>query len=377
MKLLKMFGIILITILIIITILVFYAKYSLDNIDDKGNLESIIDKETNKFIGEGNSLGIVVGIIKQREVYIKGYGTIKRDEHIKPDSSTIFELASTSKLFTTSTIQILLDKNEVDINETLDSIFNNKIELPDIAKNTTLEHLATHTSGFPSLPNSFLDKMKDSTNPYKDLVTQDIYDYLAHCEGKKSEGSFEYSNFGMGLLGHIIELKTKMGYEHSVKELLLKPLEMNNTFVTIDSLNQAKIAQGYNENNQEAPIWIDNVLTGAGSFLSNGEDMIKFLKANLSEDNSTLSKTLIKSHRVSNNNKIGLGWIYPDWLDRFMGNKHVIWHNGMAGGYASFIAIDKVNNYGIVVLSNKSQDVTYLGKRLARFVRTQSWKESN
>lgn len=375
MKILKMIGIVLVIIVIIFILLISYAKYRLDNIKDKGDLAKLVDTEAEKFIDEGKSNGLVIGIVKNGQVYLKGYGTIKKGESIVPDSKTIFELASTSKLFTTSTLQILSDNNLINMDERIQDVLNDKITLPKVAQNTTLIHLATHTSGFPALPNTFLIKMTDTTNPYKDLVTQDIYDYLIQSEGKKPEGKFEYSNFGMGLLGHLLEIKTNKNYEQLVKETLLSPLEMNNTFITIDSLRNYNIAQGYNENDQPTPIWIDNVLTGAGSFLSNGEDMIKFIKANLKEDDSSLSNSLIKSQKKVNNCDNGLGWLFPDFFDRFMGEKNIVWHNGMAGGYSSYIAIDRINNFGIIVLSNKSIDVTLFGMTLARYTRTQSWKK--
>ncbi len=377
MKFLKIFGTIIVVLIIILIILFLFTKYRIDNIKDKGDLAKLIDFEAQKFVDNGNSNGIIVGVVKNGDIYIKGYGTIKKGENILPDSSTIFELASTSKLFTTSVLQILSDKNEMNKHETLSSVFKNQISIPDVAKNTTLENLATHTSGFPSIPNSFLKKMTDTTNPYKGLETQDIYEYLINCEGKNKEGTFEYSNFGMGLLGHILELKTGKKYEQIVQEQLLTTLGMRSTFITVDSHYQSRISQGYNEHDQPTPIWIDNVLTGAGSFLSSGEDMVKFIKANLYEDYSPISKSLINSQKKIENTDNGLGWLYTDWMDKFMGNENIIWHNGMAGGYASFIAIDSVNKYGIVVLSNKSYDVTYLGMKLAYYTKTQSWKNKN
>jgi serine-type D-Ala-D-Ala carboxypeptidase/endopeptidase len=216
--------------------------------------------------------------------------------------------------------------------------------------------------------------MQDEKNPYKDLVTQDIYDYLKTCEGKQPDGRFEYSNFGMGLLGHLLELKSGVKYEQLVKDKLLKKLEMNNTFVTIDSVNKSKIIQGYDENGNAAPVWIDHVLTGAGSFLSNGSDMLKYLKANLKDDATPISKSLIATHEQQLNGESGLGWLLPSDMDKALGNKDIVWHNGMAGAYASFIAIDKKNNYGLFILSNKSIDVTELGMKLTTTIRTQSWK---
>ncbi len=90
--------------------------------------------------------------------------------------------------------------------------------------------------------------MTDETNPYKSLTKKDIYDYLKTCTGKQVDGTFEYSNFGMGLLGHLLEVKTNTSYEALVKQRLLNELGMNATFVTVDSTNQNMVAQGYDEN---------------------------------------------------------------------------------------------------------------------------------
>lgn len=375
MKAMKIIGIIVLILTAIVAGIYFYIKYKANNIEDRKNLESTIDTQANKYISEGNSFGLIVGIVKNGKVFIKGYGSTEKGKNILPDSLTTFELASTSKLFTTSTLQILADEGVLNLDDKIQTILGEKVKLPLSAQNTTLRHLATHLSGFPSLPESFIAKMNDETNPYKDLITQDIYDYLKNCEGKQKEGTFVYSNFGMGLLGHLLEFKTGVKYEQLVKEKLLNPIGMNQTFVTIDSNNKAKIIQGFDENGNQAPIWEDKVLTGAGSFLSNGNDMLKFIKANLNDKETIISKPLLATHIQQLNGETGLGWILPSSTDKLLGNKNIVWHNGMAGGYASFLAIDKVNNYGLFVLSNKAVDVTKLGMKLTINVRTQSWKE--
>lgn len=375
MKVLKIIGIVILTLTVIIAGLYFYIKYKNSNIEDKKNLEASIDNQVNKYISDENSFGLVVGVFKNGRVYLKGYGTTEKGKEILPDSSTTFELASTSKLFTTSTLQILVDEGLLNLDDKIQTILGEKVKLPLTAQNTTLRHLAAHLSGFPSLPNSFIAKMNDETNPYKDLITQDIYDYLKNCEGKQNDGTFEYSNFGMGLLGHLLELKTGIKYEQLVKQKLLIPISMNQTFVTIDSLNKLNIIEGFDENGNQAPIWEDKVLTGAGSFLSNGTDMMKFIKANLNDNETSISKSLLVTHNQQLDGETGLGWILPSSADKLLGNKNIVWHNGMAGAYSSFIVIDKINKFGIFVLSNKAVDVTKLAMKLTINIRTQSWKE--
>ena len=63
----------------------------------------------------------------------------------------------------------------------------------------------------------------------------------------------------------------------------------------------------------------------------------------------------------------------PTFIDRFVGNQSVVWHNVMVGGYATYVSIDTKVKTGIVILSNNAVDVTMLGMMLTRQVRTQSW----
>lgn len=375
MKAIKIIGIVILGVIAIVFGLYLYIKYKSNHVADKKNLEASIEKQANQYIQQGNSIGLVIGIVKNGKTFIKGYGSIHKEKLISPDSLSIFELASTSKLFTTSTFQLLVDEGQLKLDDKIQTILTDNVKIASSGQNTTLLHLATHLSGFPSLPNSFIAKMNDEKSPYKDLVTQDIYDYLRTCEGKQPEGTFEYSNFGMGLLGHLLELKSGMKYEKLVTEKLLVPLKMKNTFVTIDSTHKSNIVQGYDENGNPSPIWTDNCLTGAGSFLSNASDMIKFIKSNLKENETPISTSLIQTHKRQLNGETGLGWILPSTADKLLGNKDIVWHNGMAGGYSSFLAIDKPNDYGVIILSNKAIDASTFGMKMVRIIRTQSWKE--
>jgi CubicO group peptidase (beta-lactamase class C family) len=372
---LKITGIVVAAIAVLIIAVVLFVKYKLNHIADKKDLALSMDKVVEAELKKNGLTGLTVGIYKEGRIHYKSYGTGNIAAPAVPDSNSIYELASTSKLFTTSVLQILCDKGVLHLDDKIATLLKDKVQLPPIAQQTTLRHLATHTSGFPSLPDSFLHKMTDPADPYKSLSMEDLYDYLKTCDGKKQDGTFDYSNLGMGLLGQVMALKTGMSYEALVQQELLQPLGMHNTFVTIDSTNRHKIVQGYNEAGEPNPVWTDHVLTGAGSFLSDAVDMMQFIRANL-EATAPLYASLLKTHQQQLKGETGLGWILPATVDNFMGNKSVLWHNGMAGGYSSYIGIDPVSKTGVIVLSNKAKDVTVLGSRLMLLLRTQSWKQA-
>ncbi len=342
-----------------------YRYYGNRNIKDTKNLEEIVGRIGDGYVSKNGNVGMVVGIVKGDRVFIKGFGKKSKESGDAPDAQTIFELASIGKVFTASAAQILSDRGEISFDDSIDKYLNPKVKLCEKAKNITLRQLATHTSGLPSFPESFVPKIKDELNPYKDLTVQDLYDYLATCENLGKAGSFDYSNLGMGVLGHILELKTGKSYETIVKDEIINWLEMKNTTITLSAEQRELLAQGYNEQGNPNPVWEDSVLTGAGSFLSNAEDMTKFIRANFDASHSEISGSLLKTHERQTGGETGLGWhYYSRFFAALTDEEDVIWHNGGAGGYASFIAINKKTKSGIIVLSNTTDDVTWLGTRL-------------
>ncbi|CAN5832725.1 N/A [soil metagenome] len=342
-----------------------YRYYGNRNIKDTKNLEEIVGRIGDGYVSKNGNVGMVVGIVKGDRVFIKGFGKKSKESGDAPDAQTIFELASIGKVFTASAAQILSDRGEISFDDSIDKRLNPKVKLCEKAKNITLRQLATHTSGLPSFPESFIPKIKDELNPYKDLTVQDLYDYLATCENLGKAGSFDYSNLGMGVLGHILELKTGKSYETIVKDEIINWLEMKNTTITLSAEQRELLAQGYNEQGNPNPVWEDSVLTGAGSFLSNAEDMTKFIRANFDASHSEISNFLLKTHEKQTGGEMGLGWhYYSRFFAVLTDEEDVIWHNGGAGGYASFIAINKKTKSGIIVLSNTTDDVTWLGTRL-------------
>jgi serine-type D-Ala-D-Ala carboxypeptidase/endopeptidase len=375
MQILKIIGVIISVILVILVGFYTYIKYRNNHIKDTFNLEQKIEKIIEKELIKNKRHGIVIGVVKNNSIFIKGFGVKDTIKNEKPDRTTLFELASIGKLFTTSMVQIAVNRKEMVWNQTIAACLESKVKIPNNYQ-ATLLNLATHTSGLPSLPKNMLDKMNDEQNLYKELVTQDIYDYLKISGENTSIGEYEYSNFGMGLLGHIIELKYNGKYEDIIKKEICNKLEMRNTTMNLNSEQAKNVAQGYDENGKPNPIWQDNVLTGAGSFLSNADDMTKFISANLSANYNEISPPLIQCHKPQLTGETGLGWHMSNtWFDDLFGLKGIIWHNGGAGGYSSYIAIDYASKSGIIILSNDAKDITTLGVNLMQFVKNVSFSK--
>lgn len=365
--------------LIVVLFAVLYLKYRMNNAPDKKNLEAAIDAEVNKTMRSGLFPGIVVGVYKEGRTCIKGYGTVNKETAVIPDATTAFQIGSVSKLLTASLLQALCDEGVVSMEATLDELIGGSMPLSPAAQSVTLKQLVTHTSGFPSIPKSLGDKASKMAgeddpllDPYSYLGPPFVFDYLATTQDKRDPGRFEYSNFGMGLLGHVLEVVTGKSYETLVVEKVLAPLGMTRTAITPTPEIKDRLAQGYTTKGAPTRPWTFAALAGAGAFYSNAEDMLKFIQANV-EAGGAASQSFRKMREPQFGGDTGIGWLQPTFLHRFFANQKVVWHNGMVGGYAAYLSIDAETKTGVVILTNQASATDMLGMMLARQLRTQSW----
>ena len=379
----KILAITLALIAVVAVMGILYLKYRLNNAPDNKDLETAIDSEIKKLTNNDLSYGLVIGIYKAGKSFIKGYGTVNKEGAAVPGASTVFQIASVSKLFTASLLQLLCDEGIVKIDATLGELIGESVALSPAAREVTLKQLVTHTSGFPKDPKPLVLKAtklagKENLlqNPFSHIEREDIFEYLKTTEDKRAPGKFEYSNFGMGLLGHVLEIVTKKDFESLISEKLLVPLDMRDTAISLTPEMKLHLAQGHTGAGEPSPLWTFRALAGAGAFNSDAEDMMRFIRANI-EEGSAMSRTLKKMHVPQFGGDTGIGWMQPTFIDRFVGNQSVVWHNGMVGGYASYLSIDTKAMTGIVILSNKAIDVTMLGMMLTRQARTQSWSSQH
>src|SRR5687767_11534886 len=140
------------------------------------------------------------------------------------DSAGVFEIGSITKVFTTSLLQDMVDRGEVRLGDAVSQYLPKSVKVPARGGHEiTLLDLATQSSGLPRMPKNFTPR--DSMNPYADYSVQQLYTFLSGYELTRDPGAeYEYSNLGMGLLGHALALKGRASYEELLRRRILAPL---------------------------------------------------------------------------------------------------------------------------------------------------------
>lgn len=334
-----------------------YAAYRIHTVKDTNDLQDKVDEKCAQYLSDGKGVGLYVVIVQGDKVYSKGYGVTDKESNVPPDNNTVFEIGSISKVFTAEMAQLLVEEGKMNWSDNILKYIP-KNAIPPKDDSTTLLNLVTHTSGYPRLPKSWVSKL--STNmcdPYSSLTINDVYDAVRRAEDKKAPdlNKSAYSNLGAGLLGHIMEWKTGKTYEQLLQQYIAGPLQMHNTTTLVND-NNTQYATGYDEKGNKTCHWTLPVLQGAGAIKSNGQDMLRFLRANMG-DGSALSKSFAVTHQhvdASEDGSVALGW-HIDYLSGVLYKiGPIVWHNGGTGGFRSYMGFIPGSNTGVVVLSNCS-----------------------
>ena len=325
--------------------------------------EAVRDILANR-VALGRNPGIVVGLLDKNGPRVVVAGSSGR-EGVVLDGNTVFEIGSATKVFTATILEDLVARGEVSFDDPVAQFLPAHVTLPtEYGRQITLLDLATHRSGLPRMPLNFFPE--DLRNPYADYTVEEMYVFLSDYQLPRGIGAeWEYSNLGMGLLGHALSIKAGMTYERLVRARILDPLGMGDTGIHLAPPVGAPLAQGHNALAEPTPFWDFPTLTGAGGLQSTTNDMLLFLAANIVDTGPSICEVLSSTHEIRTPNiaanlSMALGWLvsqrFPD--------RPILWHNGGTGGFHSFIGMDHRGHRAVVVLTNGIQSIDDIGFHL-------------
>lgn len=325
--------------------------------------DSAVQRWITERVANGYATGIVVGRRDGARDRVVAAGGAQRDG--RPiGAESIFEIGSITKVFTNILLADMVLKGEVALEDPVQKFLPAGVTMPSRnGKAITLLDLATASSGLPSIGNNMTPK--DARNPYADYTVQQLYDFLsAHTLRRDPGERYEYSNIGMGLLGHVLGLRAGKPYDVLLRERVLEPLEMRETFIVVPNDKVARFAVPHDADLEEASPWDIPTLAGAGALRSTTRDMLRFADAVTHRDRGPLGRAIafsIEPRRPTTipNMRIALGWHV-----REANGRTIVWHNGGTGGFRTFFGFDPASGTHSMVWSNTSNSVDDLGLHL-------------
>jgi D-alanyl-D-alanine-carboxypeptidase/D-alanyl-D-alanine-endopeptidase len=312
--------------------------------------DSVILAILQERVEEGRSAGMVVGLLEaDGATRVLAYGDPGPDK-LPLGRESVFEIGSITKVFTSAVLADMTLKGEVSLDDPVRQYLPPGVTVP--ARNgfeITLGMLAEQNSGLSRMPVNF--DPADPSNPYADYDAERLYEGLSGYELPRDPGeSFEYSNLGVGLLGHALALRAGKSYEEMVRDRILNPLGMVHTGVALTPWMGEHLALGHRGRRRVVSNWDLDALAGAGGLRSTTEDMLVFLDAAFNPERGSVHQALAFARQEradAGDMRIGLNWIVMH-----AGSDTIAWHNGGTGGYRTFLGIVPSRGIGVVVMTN-------------------------
>jgi CubicO group peptidase (beta-lactamase class C family) len=247
------------------------SGHTLESTDLQAFFDGIIPMQLER----SDIAGASVLVMKDGDILLKkgyGYADEKTKKSVDPNT-TIFRLASISKLFTWVSVMQLEEQGKLDIDTDINRYLDFEIR-PAFGKPITLRNLMTHTGGFEEETRDII-----ITDP-KWAVS--LRDFLIQNQPRRlfPPGAIPaYSNYGVGLASYIVQRVSGEPFEQYVEGHIFGPLGMtHSTFYQPPPKNLSALpSEGYRGSTEKPAVGFEIFNpVGAGGLSSTASDVGRF-----------------------------------------------------------------------------------------------------
>jgi CubicO group peptidase (beta-lactamase class C family) len=311
--------------------------------------------------------GMAVAIVKDdRVVYAKGFGVKEIGGTTPVTADTLFQIASTSKAFTTTAMAMLVDEKKMRWDDRVSQHVDYfRLSDPCADSLVTLRDIVSHRSGV-----SRHDELWDYTTwPREDIIRRIGSAKLT----RPIRAAYQYNNIMFMTAGEAVSAASGMPWETFVKTRLFEPLGMRNTVVSEEDWVRADHASSHRYDWDTRTVSVHKTnpydsLGPAGTIKSSARDLAQWVRFHLA-DGTIDGKRLVSPEALSETKKpqvvlstdrddypetnistYGLGWRVQDYRGELL-----VWHSGSLNFFRAQVALLPKARAGVVLLTNMNR----------------------
>ena len=269
----------------------------------------------------------------------EAFGLRDIEKNLAFTTNTLCWIASITKPVTSAAAMTLVDAGQLKLDDPVEKYlpeFREQKDTNGVHHVFTIRQIMSHTSGLVPNPPTRRSGWPIG-GPLDDFWLQqklpEIVQTIARSELRFKPGSkFEYSNSAFFVLGRVIEVISGKAYAAYVKEKILQPLGMNDTFYAPPATEAERIAKIYalRDGKRETIFQFNSKLTISntapdGGLFSYPAQFVPFLETFLKNDGRILSRSAVSEMLKEQAPKWGLGWALEDGM---------FFHEGSSGTVA-------------------------------------------
>lgn len=336
-------------------------------------LAKVVERTVTPLMKAQSIPGMAVAVIYQGQPHYFTFGKADVAANTPVTAQTLFELGSISKTFTGVLGGDAIARGEMSLGDPVTKYW------PELTgkqwQGVRMLDLATYTAG--GLPLQVPDEVTDNAS---------LLRFYQSWQPQWAPGTTRlYANASIGLFGALAVKPSGMRFEQAMTERVLKPLNLNHTWINVPKEEEQHYAWGYRDGKavHVSPGMLDAEAYGVKT---NVKDMASWVVANMApdgvQDASLKQGMVLAQSRYWRTGSMyqGLGWEMLNWpveaktVVEGSDNKVALaplpvaevnppappvkasWvhKTGSTGGFGSYVAFIPEKELGIVMLANKS-----------------------
>lgn len=227
--------------------------------------------------------GLAYGVIVDDSLIVLGAtGVIDLESQRPASTQSAFRIASMTKSFTAMAILRLRDEGKLSLDDPVVKHIPEMTGLQYLTNDAPpidIENLLTMTAGFPE-DNPWGDRQLAVPD---ETLTRLVEEGIAFSNVPSFE--YEYSNLGYALLGRIISRVSGIAYQDYIRQQILVPLGMKDTYWEYAEVPGDQLVLGYrweDEQWKKEPMLHDGAFGAMGGLITTIEDFSKYVRFHLS-----------------------------------------------------------------------------------------------
>jgi CubicO group peptidase (beta-lactamase class C family) len=312
--------------------------------------------------------GAALGISHRGARLTRGFGVTSVENPLPVNERTLFQAGSITKTFTATVVMRLADEGQLRLDAPVrDYLPTFRVRDENASQRATVRTLLTHMGGWEGDLFADLGGGDDALGA--------IVEQMAGLEQIAPLGSiWSYNNAGFYAAGRLIETATGKSYEAAVKDLLLDPVGLRQTFLFPSDAMTYRFAVGH-AGPPGKPIvmrpWpLPRALNPAGGIIASVDDILRYGEFHLGDGAAPgggriLSQGAMRQLHATQvvkqgtDEEMALGWQVAR-----TGAFEEVWHDGAAVGQMALLVLVPSERLAVALLTN-----SVWGERVARAVR--------
>lgn len=333
------------------------------------SLQKTVDYIVEPYLFQKNIAGLQIALLDGDAVFAFNYGNTIAERQSPPNDSTVYNIASLSKIYTTTLLAILHEKGIVCRDSSLAYYLpDSLVQQNAYWQSVSLRQLASHTAALPKDADNLYILNADANSPYRYYDETALIRFLAQYRPKKKiedPPKFQYSDIGIALLAYALSRATQQPYEILLQTYLPSFARQQYLAAQPPLPDQPYVlAKGHSFGKRTLPVCTYNMLLGSKGLYSTLTDITALMQwyADTARAENRFLRTAMQPITSTPMKDV---YISESWFvikpRRRRAVSPVYTHSGRDCGYSHYIAFCPEKKIGVVMLSNSAVRVDETG----------------